>query len=566
MMKCQQRFIFHYCASCLRAQRLRTASRRDRIIGTRAFSAGPRDVSQHEQAQTKESGQEKQDGTSGAEEGAMSRRLSSMADESMLEGGRSSRKNMQEAGFSEELKKKLEERIAESAFRSENAAAFSLVNMPASAGRGTQDIAAAAPWTGTESIHGTSLRMLHDASKPMRVPFKPPQPSPKNLQPAVTKPISSSERLAVARDRTSTYALSRDPSMSEQEREAIRRELQERFTPGARAITPHGLSSLANERIEDAIARGQFRNIQRGKGINVERDHNASSPYIDTTEYLLNKIIQKQEVTPPWIEKQQEVTKEVDRFRKRLRSDWKRHAVRLIASQGGSLESQIRRARAYAAAELLRGNNRGNVSNGDVGKETTGDPDTEVENEIQIEHEGKQPRASSGTPSQSTAQFAENLRSEPPNTGESHAKAPESHDSLSESQRLPSVPPLRDPDYLKIEQAYHNLTVKTLNALIRSYNLMAPPVAQKPYLKLERELLSCYADVAPSLPGELQQRTTEGPRDSSRRVAPGPHESGLLKSLSLTQNVRLHQEDPSKRYGFKQFWRDLWNRNDTAAG
>ncbi|OJD26422.1 hypothetical protein ACJ73_02195 [Blastomyces percursus] len=513
-MRCQQRFIFHYCASCLRAQRLRPGSRHDRIIRTRAFSAGPRRVSQHEQTQSKESDQEKQDGTSSAEEGAMSRRLSLMADESMLEGGSSSRKNMQEAGFSDELKKKLEERIAESTFRSENAAAFSLVNMPASAGRGTQDIAAAPPWTGAESLHDASLRMLHGASKPMRVSFKPPQPGPKNLLPTVKKSISSSERLAAARDRTSTYALSRNPSVSEKEREAIRRELQERFTPGAGAITPHGLSSLANERIEDAIARGQFRNIQRGKGINVERDHNASSPYIDTTEYLLNKIIQKQEVTPPWIEKQQEVAKEVDRFRRRLRSDWKRHAVRLIASQGGSLESQIQRARSYAAAEVWLGNSGRNTSN----------------------------------------------------IAKINAKAPESHDSPSESQRPPSVPPLRDADYLKFEQAYYNLTVKTLNALIRSYNLMAPPVAQKPYLKLERELLSCYADVAPSLPGELQRRATERPRDSTRSIPPGTHESGLLKSLSVTQNVRLHEEDPSKRYGLKQFWRDLWNRNDAAAG
>lgn len=130
-MRCQQQFIFHRCAACLRAQRLRAISSRDgRIIQTRAFSAGLRVLSQHEQTQTEESGQEKKNGTSGAEEGAMSRRLSEMADESMLEGGKSSRKNMLEAGFSEDLKKKLEERIAQSSFQSENSATFSLVNMP----------------------------------------------------------------------------------------------------------------------------------------------------------------------------------------------------------------------------------------------------------------------------------------------------------------------------------------------------------------------------------------------------------------------------------------------------
>ncbi|KKZ63566.1 hypothetical protein EMCG_02103 [[Emmonsia] crescens] len=572
-MKCQQQFIFHHCAACLRAQRLRAISSRDgRIIRTRAFSAGLRVLSQHKQTE-KKSGQEKKNGTSGAEEGAMSRRLSEMADESMLEGGKSFRKNMQEAGFSEDLKKKLEKRIAQSSFRSENAAAFSLVNMPAIAGRGTQDIAAAAPWAGTESIHDVSLRMLDDASKPMRVPFEPPQPGPKNLQGAVKKSLSSGERLAAARDRTSTYALSQDPNMSEQEREAIRRELKERFTPSARAITPHGLSSLANERIEDAIARGQFRSIRRGKGINVECDHNASSPYIDTTEYLLNKIIQKQDITPPWIEKQQELAKEVERFRKRLRSDWRRHAVQLIASQGGSLESQIWRARGYAAAEARLGNNGANGLHGATVNEFAGGMDTEIEYRTQTEHEGRLSRTSSSfSPSspQPSSELPQTLPPQPPITIEPMAKAPGSNDTANnpppEAQPLPFVPPLRDPAYLKIEEAYLNLAVKSLNALARSYNLMAPPVAQKPYLKLERELLSCYADVTPSLPAELQRRATERPHDSSPNIPQRSHEGGLLKNLALRQNVRLHEEDPSKRYGFKQFWRDLWNRNDTAAG
>jgi hypothetical protein len=41
----------------------------------------------------------------------------------------------------------------------------------------------------------------------------------------------------------------------------MRKELKERFTPGARAMpnSIRGLAALANERIEDAIARGQFK-------------------------------------------------------------------------------------------------------------------------------------------------------------------------------------------------------------------------------------------------------------------------------------------------------------------
>jgi hypothetical protein len=60
----------------------------------------------------------------------MSRRLSEMAEETMDTGSKSDRKLMQGAGFSEELKRKLEERIAQTAFQAENQQAFSEANMP----------------------------------------------------------------------------------------------------------------------------------------------------------------------------------------------------------------------------------------------------------------------------------------------------------------------------------------------------------------------------------------------------------------------------------------------------
>lgn len=194
--------------------------------------------------------------------------------------------------------------------------------------------------------------MLDDASKPIRTPYKIPQPV--NLKPAPKPKHTPGERLARAKDRTSKYALSQAPGVSEDQREEMRREMREKLTPGAHSmpVSIQGLASLANERIEDAIARGQFQKIKRGKGVNTETDHNANSAFIDTTEYFMNKIIQKQEIVPPWIEKQQELALEISRFRQRLRADWRRHAARLIASQGGSLEAQMNRARGHAAAEV----------------------------------------------------------------------------------------------------------------------------------------------------------------------------------------------------------------------
>jgi hypothetical protein len=105
---------------------------------SRAVSTKPQEEGQKNRPEDKEHLQEG-DGTSGVrqneqkeeqEEGAMSRRLNDMAEEAYLEGGRSARKNIQEAGFSDELKAKLEERITASSFRSDNAAAFSIADMP----------------------------------------------------------------------------------------------------------------------------------------------------------------------------------------------------------------------------------------------------------------------------------------------------------------------------------------------------------------------------------------------------------------------------------------------------
>ena len=48
----------------------------------------------------------------------------------------------------------------------------------------------------------------------------------------------------------------------------------------------------------------------------------------------MNKMIQRQDLVPPWIEKQQELLKAARVFRTRLRSDWRRYVARMIAAEG----------------------------------------------------------------------------------------------------------------------------------------------------------------------------------------------------------------------------------------
>lgn len=399
--------------------------------------------------------------------------------------------------------------------------------------------------------------MLTDAHKPLRSigPAKVPKTvGPRmsvdmRMQKAVHK--SQGQRLASARDRTSAYALSQDSSLSEHEKEQIRKQLKERFTPGARPMpgTVQGLAALANERIDDAIARGQFRNIARGRGKNIERDYTASSPFLDTTEYFMNKIIQKQEIVPPWIEKQQELVKEAAVFRARLRADWKRHAVRVIASKGGSLEEQVRRARAYAAAEVNMNSKspkfeaQSDIKEGSVSQVKGTNilsPTSSLKTPPSIISVSEEASAVSSTLVSATTPTA------PP--------SPSPHPSPS----LLTLPLLRDPAWESIEHAYHALAISSLNILTRSYNLQAPDLAKKPYFSLSRELARCFADVAPQLATELLERARApkkelgGGKEKRQKGVGGVFERLVGDSAKVMDSTKPH-------YGLRQFWKEFWS-------
>ena len=432
--------------------------------------------------------------------------------------------------------------------------------LQSSAGKGTRDVAAAEPWTGSETVSDAALRMLNDAHRPLRGARPPKIPTPKGLAASVDMRMkkavqkSQAERLANARDRMSVYAMSQDPTLSETEREQMRKTLKERFTAGARPMpsSVQGLAALANERIEDAIARGQFRNIARGKGKNVETDHNANSPFLDTTEYFMNKIIQKQEIVPPWIEKQQELVKAANIFRSRLRADWKRHAARMIASNGGSLDQQVRRAEAFAAAEVARNPKK---------------PKAEAISEIDAEG-----RLSQVTVTETTApadsfedsqiSVTQELATDAPNIAPTYSTSP--NDGVSADSSPPpssNVSPFRDPAWQSLEHAYHTLSVTNLNNLNRSYNLQAPDLAKKPYFSLERELKSCFADVAPQLADEIRERAR---RPEKIRVEVVGHRPGGVLEKFSSEKVAVYDER-KPQYGLKQFWKDLWQKEGSGA-
>lgn len=571
------------CARCLRAQR---RSVRPFPVRTVHPASAPRNYA-NAATQRKESEEErdapasapeiknqKGNGEEEQEEGALTRRLRSMSEEALETGGHGARKAVEEAGFSAELKARLEQRIAAATLKTSEA------EIPNSASRHTRDLATADIWTGTESIHDASLRMLHDAHKPLRMGRPPRAPGvqmPKSIDTGHKRGKDlRGVRLANARDRSGIYAsVNSDADMAAEDRAKQLQELKDRFEPGARAIVPgdiQGLASLANKRIEDAIARGQFKNIPRGKGKNVERDYNASSPFIDTTEYFMNKIIQKQEIVPPWIEKQQELTAAASKFRSRLRVDWKRHAARVIASKGGSLLDQVRRAEAYAKAELVA-----NPSKRKQEVLTTIDNDGQL-SQISLSGELKVVPPSEGS-TDAAPVVTEQIVAEKTALGtssdavnESTAIPPEKNTSTetvsipisTSTSTVPPAPfPFRDPDWERVEAAYHNVAIADLNSKARSYNLQAPELAKRPYFNLQRELNNCFADVAPHLAQAILDRARAPPK---KMEGFGQHmgQKSVFDNLVGGGTVKVMDERTTKQYGFRQFWNDLWAEKPKA--
>jgi hypothetical protein len=487
----------------------------------------------------------------------MARRLEEATEEALFTGGRAGRRAVEDAGFSKELKERLLAKVQDAKFRSEHASAFAEAGLPTSAGRGTAHIAASEPWAGQESTEDAVLRMLNDARKPLAPSLrgKPKLPDLKPVDMRFTRDRrTSGQRAAGAKEKAAVYAgmgLKNDQKngLTDKEREMMREEFRERFRPAARAMpnTITGLASLANERIEDAIARGQFKNIPRGKG--VERDTRSDNPFIDTTEYIMNKMIKRQDIVPPWIEKQQELVKAAHTFRTRLRNDWRRHAARVIASKGGPLLEQMARARRYAEAEQVHNPRRRDIEKIAVPTNSTDDPVmTKLREQLSTELAAELADVDAAIQTAATTQPT--VATEGASTEVEQAEA--------SAEEAPLPPPFRDPDWLRAEQTYMDLSITNLNTLTRSYNLMAPELAKKPYFTLERELNACYADVAPLLAEAIKERATRPSKPLAESMGHG--RGSILDRFNRETHQSKIYDSKTPHYGFKEMWRDLFRK------
>ena len=132
-------------------------------------------------------------------------------------------------------------------------------------------------------------------------------------------------------------------------------------------------------------------------------------------------------------------------------------------------------------------------------------------------------------------------------------------DTQTVSQAAPSAPLVvfRDPVWLANETSYLAAAVADLNSKARSYNLQAPEIARKPYFNLERELKSCYSDVAPLLAEAILDRARKPVKKANDSFGQQLSERGILGTLGGAP-VKIRDERRTKQYGFRQFWSDLF--------
>ncbi|KAK4052022.1 hypothetical protein OIV83_002316, partial [Microbotryomycetes sp. JL201] len=122
----------------------------------------------------------------------------------------------------------------------------------------------------------------------------------------------------------------------------------------------HAWGGFVEDRIQQAKKDGLFKNI-KGRGKPLLRDLEAeSNPFIPRVswrrtdhnsygvalfrdDFLINRIVQRQGVAPPWIELQQELESNLNSFRASVREAWFRRATRILSLEGNSSREPIKK-------------------------------------------------------------------------------------------------------------------------------------------------------------------------------------------------------------------------------
>ncbi|KAF9448961.1 hypothetical protein P691DRAFT_728713 [Macrolepiota fuliginosa MF-IS2] len=230
-----------------------------------------------------------------------------------------------------------------------------------------------------------------------------------------------------------------------------------------------GWNSLIEDKIEKARSAGLFKNV-KGRGQPLARSVDEVNPFIAREEFLMNRIVQRNGASPPWVEVQSELDTAVRSFRELLRQSWIRRAVRTLTTNN--------------PAELLH------------------------------------------------------------------------------RITLNEVRALRDPDWVRKEQSYHETAIAELNSLVRKYNGLAPYAVRRSYYytregEIERMYESSVEDVMRELeerlrdPGFIGNTRMSGGGGHARAVGCSSGENSTLSDVAPTE-----QDHPPPSWRIRDLLRD----------
>ncbi|ONH67659.1 DnaJ subfamily C member 28 [Cyberlindnera fabianii] len=193
---------------------------------------------------------------------------------------------------------KLSKELEQRKFDYNNQVAIQATKVPRYADRATRETAHSAPWTGTEMIQDANLRMLVDKHR-------------------MSRSAREAKKIGRARDKALDFKMNKSDDSDEDKQ--FRKIYTEKFTPIG---SFDKIKTLADARIEDAMRRGEFKHIPRGKKLDT-----TVKPHVDRTEHHLNNILVKQNLSPPWVEKQGTVNVEINSCRKEIQDKWISHVT-----------------------------------------------------------------------------------------------------------------------------------------------------------------------------------------------------------------------------------------------
>lgn len=96
-------------------------------------------------------------------------------------------------------------------------------------------------------------------------------------------------------------------------------------------VSLKGWNSMVEEKIERARAAGAFKVIS-GRGKPLARVSEEFNPFIGREEFLMNRIVQRNGATPPWVDAQMELDSVLNAFRVALQLSWTRRTVRRLGA------------------------------------------------------------------------------------------------------------------------------------------------------------------------------------------------------------------------------------------